>query len=168
MRIWDQSQGQRDHSQTGYRLKHTTHFCGCAAGRIPRLTTFWEMGWVEHRLFLGSRLRESWQTNPSISALGLARCSLQEILASSFFNLAFISVISLDSSAFLVDAVSAFVRAFLRSSNDHESLSESAVIWTDIFSTFSNPELVARNFTYSVEMAGWFSNWCSTYVNITS
>jgi hypothetical protein len=133
MMMWDQSQGRRDHSQTGYRSKLTTHFCGCAAGRNPRLTTFWEMGWVEHGLFSGSELRESWRTNPSISALGLARCSFQAILASSFFSLAFISVISLDSSAFLVDAVSAFARAFLASSDNRESLSESVVTWTDNF-----------------------------------
>ena len=133
MRMWDQqSQGQRDQSQTGYCSKLTTHFCGCAAGRNPCLTTFWEMGWVEHELFSGSGLRESWRTNPSISALGVASSS-QEILASSFFNLAFISVISLDSSAFLVDVVSAFARAFLVSSDDRESLSETAVIWTDSF-----------------------------------
>jgi hypothetical protein len=155
--MWDQSQGRRAHSQTGYRSKLTTHFCGSAAGRNPRLTIFLELSWVGRGFNRESELRESWRKPSSISALGVTRSS-QEILASSFLNLAFISVISLDSSAFLVDAVSAFANAFLTSSDERASLSEREVTWTDNFSTFSNPELVARNLTYSVEMAGWFSN----------
>jgi hypothetical protein len=57
----------------------------------------------------------------------------------------------------LVDAVSALETAFLASSTAVDTLTFIASIWSASLATLSEPELVAKNFTYSVEMAGWSS-----------